>query len=286
MPNLNIVTARTEKDQVGDLDEVRASAKAQYPEFRIAKIDDLGDTWEVTLEKPLDKISERIRTSEFPPPKKKDEGLEGEGPEEDSESEEPDGDEDKEGPGDSDGDEGGIPSAPEENPIKGIEHLVKELLHKVKNLEEKAGLVDEIHEKVAPHVTEAGPSLGDLGPTAPGGGNPAGLGGPPKPPMGGPGAGPGGPGGPGGMSGAKPPVPRRPNVPSGRPDNRLRAPQQRGMPSTFGSNKIVFTPIMQNGYEYSLEEATSAIREQYPTYRIASITEERTNNRYVGKLNL
>ena len=280
MSNINELIARTEKVEGIEVDDLRSSLKVAYPEYRIAKIEDLGEEWQAHLEKPLDKISNRIRTSEFPFKKKKESP---DSAEESPESESPESAEDESSPessGESSSDGEGPPKEKSENPIKNIEHLVNELLQKVKALEEKAGLIDDIHKTIKPHVEDAGmglPSPEDLGPTAPGGGNPAGLG---------PGMPPGGPPGMPGQ-GMRPQIPRRPNVPSGRPDTRLRNPAQRGMPSGFANTqKIVFVPMTHEGHYFSLDDAATAMQEKYPEYRIASIQEDLDHRRYVGKLKL
>jgi len=272
MPNLNVVTARAEKTDEMSLEKVQETLASEYPEYRVAELLDLGDSWEATLEREF-KVSEKIKESEFPLKEKKEddeEEVEVEADDKEIEVEVEDDDdeeEEKEAPKHKE-------PKNEEEKLETIEQLVHKILDKVKALEEKAGLVDEFHEKAKPHVEEAGPSLDEIGPTAPGGANPGG--------MRGPGTGVNPMSGGGGMAPKKPPVPRRPYVPSGKPDRRLKNPAQRGMPSAF--SKTVYASMQEGNRAFSLEEAVEAIKEQYPSHRLVSVTEDLSNRRYIGKL--
>jgi len=309
----NTITVRTAKTEATESD-VRASLEEAYPDFTVANVLDLGTEWEGVLEKdfehtaalPFEKEDSGSddfgdgddKPKEKKPPKEKKEKSEPSDDESgdlgDSSSEDGDGD-DFSGPG---GDSSG-----EESPLKSIEHLLKELTDKVKQLEEKAGLVDDIHQKIKPHIEEA-PMPGDLGPTAPGGGNPMGgppgAGGPPGGGLGGPPSGPGGPGGmPGGLGdgaggpaggppGGPPSIPRRPQPAKGF-DRRIRDPK-RGLPSAFTNVnpnvKYVHVPIRANDTEYTMQEAWDAVKEdkKYSNYRIAGIQEDLRRERYTVKL--
>lgn len=291
MPNLNKIIERAEKSEGDTQKKVKDSLKEKYPDYRISKINDLGDEWEVELTKLLEKKSASTRTSEFPPSDKKEESE----PKEDSEEDKALGEEDSESE-ESEDSEGGEKKPPfgdkEEkgSETKDLKSMIKELLVAIKDLESKAGLVDEIHNKIKPHVEEMGLGGGmgeDIGPTAPGGGNPGGG----LPPGGGPGGGmsPGGPGGPPGGGMGKPPqnqlgipsVPRRPNIPSPR-----KAPPQRGIPSGLSNvgQKIVFSPIIADDKRYSISEAIDAFEKTYPLFRVARVQEDLNQNRFVGTL--
>lgn len=177
MAHFNEIVVKTAKVKGSTLEDIKSSLAAHYPDFVVQDIKEQRSEWEATLLKEIS-ADEMARMAALP--FEEEEEIEIEGPEEEDEIEE----EDEEGIATSspasDDTEEGEETKSTGSEIKHIEDLLLELNKKVQDLQEKAGLVDNIHEQTKPFAQ--GPAPEEIGPTAPEGGNPLGVGLPGKQP--------------------------------------------------------------------------------------------------------
>jgi hypothetical protein len=259
---------------------VRQAAASQYPDYRVAKVEDKGDSWEVRLDKQPDKVSSRTRQAAPPPEFLKEKDDSGSSADSDSsdtdDSAESDSDSSDSDSGDSDskGDEKGDKDpdpSKSKDPVEAINGVIsdlKSLLDQLgghaTELKDKADKVDEIHELTKGDVAPVDDvsAMGDVPPVPPL--DPAAVGpvpgGPPVPPR-------------------KPPVPRKPGLRGGAP-----------LPTTFTKRQTHFVehPIKDDEGEYSLGDFLAAIA-SHPNLTDYEVAETRTAadaNVYVAKLTL
>ena len=175
MAHFNEIVVKTAKNKKNTQKAVKASLAEVYPGYQIQElIADNGD-WKATLLKQLTS-AEAIKLAEFP--------FEMEEVEEDETPEEEEGGETTSSPASDDGEESEEENDAEDGKtnstgteLKDIESLLLDLMSQVTKLQEKAGLVDEIHESTKPLMGQKKEIPGGpLGMGAPG---PAG---PPTPP--------------------------------------------------------------------------------------------------------
>jgi hypothetical protein len=201
MTDTKYVVARTAKTSATQ-DEIRTSVEEAYDGYKVKKIEDKGDEWEVTLH--LADISDLKDVKDDSD--SKEDSAEVEESDDDSDSKDSD-DSNSDKDGDSDGDK------KEKDPVSKIHELLNQLNTLVDDIaggvdevSDKANKVDEVHDMLKDHVPEGemgevppGPGMEtDGGPVGPG----KGPSGPPRPPSAPAGLDkrkrPGGPGIPGG----------------------------------------------------------------------------------------
>lgn len=266
MAHLNEITVKTAKVKGTTQEDIKTSLASEYPDFVVADIFEDDKNWRAILTKELDaKTVAKMAAEEFGEEKEESEPTEEKSESSESESEgESEGGEEK-----SEIKEVGEKENSEQTELKDIEQLLLELKTEVRALKEKADVVDKIHETTKPHV-EGPEELGlegpegpggpeELGPTAPGGGNPLGMGGPPKPP-GGPPKPPGG----------------RPR-PGGGPGN---------IPRPMGNVKIAYAAASSEGISFAMNDVVAAMELKYPGYEVVNIQKENVKNRYVARLEI
>ena len=181
MAHFNEIVVKTAKNKKNTQKAVKASLAEVYPGYQIQElIADNGD-WKATLLKQLTS-AEAIKLAEFPfEMEEVEEG--GEMPEKEEHGEttsSPASDDGEEPEEKNDSEDGKTNSTGTE--LKDIESLLLDLMDQVTKLQEKAGLVDEIHESTKPLI-DAKKEIpgGPLGMGGPGEGAP-GPAGPPTPP--------------------------------------------------------------------------------------------------------
>jgi len=242
MSHFNEIVVKTAKIKNSTIEDVKTSLAEHYPLFKLQDIKESKSEWEATLLREIS-AKEMAKMAALPFEEKEDEDEFPEEPDldskdspEDDESEEKSEDKSK---GDSDKSKGGE--------LEHIEELLMELKDKVIALQDKANVVDDIHETTKPHI-EGPDDRGDLlprpeeiGPTAQGGGNPMGA----------------------GMPGKKPP-----------------------MAPPMASSKIAYASIQQDGLKFSMAEIVDAMQEKYPRHDVVDIKKDLAKNRYVAKLEL
>jgi hypothetical protein len=261
-----VTTAKTEgtSEQV-----VTTAAEKNFPGYRVAKIEDLGDKWQVRLDQ--EKVSTRTRQAAPPDFLKDDGGDSSDASDEDPKdsvdesdsssddssdaSDEADSDsKDKDKPDDSKGDS-------KKDPVKAIEGIMgelKSLLDQLgghaSDLKEKADKVDEIHNLTKGDVAP----MDDV---------------PPVPPL-----------DDAALVGPTPgnsPVPPRKNPPP-------RPGMGAGVPGVFGSHQteVVEHPMKDDDGEYALNDVLQAIA-SHPDlgdYEVEELKALAEDNVYVAKL--
>jgi len=250
---------------------VRAAAAQAYRDYRVTKVEDLGDKWQVRLDLKVSGAKRQAAPPDFL--KEKDDAGEDTSDDSsdsdsdsDSDSADSDSDSDKSEKSDDAKDEG-KDEGEKKDPVKAIEGIMSELKSLLdqlgghaSDLKDKADKVDEIHDL----------TKGDVAPTDEV---------PPVPPIDDAAAvGPT----PGGMGVPKPP--RKPPVPTG---NRPGAGAP-GVPGVFGSRQteIVEHPMKDDDGEYSFGDVEAAVKAHpdLQNYSIVEIKPVETDNVYVAKL--
>jgi len=271
MSKFKLVT--TAKGEGITKEAVSAAAAKSFPGFRVARVEDLGDKWQIRLDQEA-KVSTRTRQAAPPDFLKDDAGDSAEdAPDEDKPDDadaedsgdkpEDDADADSKDKGDGDKSKG------KKDPVQAIESimgelksLLEELGGHASDLKEKADKVDEIHEMSKGDgdvdKMDAVPPVPPLDDAAAVGPTPGGAGGPVPP--------------------RKPPVPggKRPGMPGA------------GVPGVFGSRQteIVEHPMKDDDGEYSLSDVLTAINDHpdLAGYEVDELKAVADANVYVAKL--
>lgn len=244
---------------------VSAAAKNAYPEYRVAKVEDLGDKWQIRLDL---KESTRKRKAAEPPAflkEKDDAGADSADDSDASDSEDSDSeDSDKSDDEASDSKDKG--EGDKKDPVKAIESVINELKGLLdqlgghaSDLKDKADKVDEIHDL----------TKGDVAPTDDV---------PPVPPV--------------DDAAIVGPTPGAPKPPRKSPVPTGKAPMRPGMgpgvPGVFGSRQteIVEHPMKDDDGEYSLADVEAAIKAHpdLQNYAISEVRPVENDNVYVAKL--
>lgn len=267
---IEIVAAKKEK--LADENAVREALAKLRPEKNIESVSDKGDSWLVRLADKPPFLEDKDAPSD-----PDGDGDDDSSPETDTDDDGGSEKSDKKPFGDKeDGDK------PKGDVASELKDLIGQLQDVLKQVTDKAGdAVSEVEEhrdkldKAKDALGEGeGPIPGDIGPT-PGG------------PAGGPGVesvpAPGGlPGGPG----AKPAVPRRPGVPTGRGPAGMRP----GAPTTFSKRQteiVTHAGVNDSGQALTLLEAANALESdpEWGDYKIVGMTENRDGS-FSAKLRL